>query len=240
MLCPHPCCDVHTVTASVARLQRSSQPRVFTVPLHRWHPGSERWSQTHGRAGVGGPGQEALRPSQLGGWGPGCPSLALPKWGSVRCRIARAWLQIHSGGTSLAVQWLGLRASTAGGTGSIPGQGTKIPHAVWCSQKKKHRILEMHRWLPFRSSGPHVCRDILRARGPLECPKEPTGRIMNLNVDPPGGPRVLSEPPWVSSTVGAFGGCRQGCLGGECPSRPGRGANGSSVKDELPVNLFYR
>ena len=37
-------------------------------------------------------------------------------------------------GTSLAVQWLGLRASTAGGTGSIPGPGTKIPHAM---QKKK-------------------------------------------------------------------------------------------------------
>ena len=36
-------------------------------------------------------------------------------------------------GTSLAVQWLRLRAFTAGGggTGSIPGQGTKIPHAVW-------------------------------------------------------------------------------------------------------------
>ena len=32
-------------------------------------------------------------------------------------------------GTSLVVQWLGLRASTAGDTGSIPGWGTKIPHA---------------------------------------------------------------------------------------------------------------
>ena len=40
-------------------------------------------------------------------------------------------------GTSLAVQWLGLRASTAGGTNSIPGQGTKIPHAMQHSQKKK-------------------------------------------------------------------------------------------------------
>ena len=29
-------------------------------------------------------------------------------------------------GTSLAVQWLGLRASIAGGTGSILGRGTKI------------------------------------------------------------------------------------------------------------------
>ena len=40
-------------------------------------------------------------------------------------------------GNSLAVQWLGPCASTAGGTGSIPGRGTKIPKAVQCSQKKK-------------------------------------------------------------------------------------------------------
>ena len=32
-------------------------------------------------------------------------------------------------GNSLAVQWLGLSASTAGSTGSISGWGTKIPHA---------------------------------------------------------------------------------------------------------------
>ena len=38
---------------------------------------------------------------------------------------------------SLAVQWLELHASTAGDTGSIPGQGTKIPHHTWCSKKKK-------------------------------------------------------------------------------------------------------
>ena len=33
------------------------------------------------------------------------------------------------------VQWLGLRALTAEGTGSIPGQGTKIPHATQRNQK---------------------------------------------------------------------------------------------------------
>ena len=33
-------------------------------------------------------------------------------------------------GNSLVVQWLGLRASAAGGTGSIPGLGTKFPHAL--------------------------------------------------------------------------------------------------------------
>ena len=35
------------------------------------------------------------------------------------------------------VQWLGLGASTAGGTGSILGRGTKIPQAMWHGQKKK-------------------------------------------------------------------------------------------------------
>ena len=31
-------------------------------------------------------------------------------------------------GNSLVVQWLGFRASTAGGMGSNPGWGTRIPH----------------------------------------------------------------------------------------------------------------
>ena len=39
----------------------------------------------------------------------------------------------------MAVQWLGLHASTAGGTGSIPGQGTKIPHALWHDQKQNRK-----------------------------------------------------------------------------------------------------
>ena len=42
-------------------------------------------------------------------------------------------------GTSLAVQWLRLHASDAGGAGSIPGQGTKIPHAARRGQKKKEK-----------------------------------------------------------------------------------------------------
>ena len=40
-------------------------------------------------------------------------------------------------GTSLVVQWLGLWASNAGGTGSIPGWGTQILHAVQCGHKQK-------------------------------------------------------------------------------------------------------
>ena len=47
-------------------------------------------------------------------------------------------------GLPLAVQWLGLCASIAGGTGLIPGLGTKIPQAVWLGQKfflKKDEML---------------------------------------------------------------------------------------------------
>ena len=43
--------------------------------------------------------------------------------------------QMETRHTSLAVQRLKLRTSNAGGAGLIPGQGTKIPHAVWRGQK---------------------------------------------------------------------------------------------------------
>ena len=50
------------------------------------------------------------------------------------------------------VEWLGLRASTARGTGSIPGRGTKIPQAVQLGQKKKKKkIVQCH----YLSTKPH-------------------------------------------------------------------------------------
>ena len=39
------------------------------------------------------------------------------------------------------VQLLRLRASSARSEVSIPGQGTKIPHAVWCGEKKKQETV---------------------------------------------------------------------------------------------------
>ena len=39
-------------------------------------------------------------------------------------------------GTSQTVQWFRLCATTAGGLGSIPGQGTKILDAAQCSQRQ--------------------------------------------------------------------------------------------------------
>ena len=44
--------------------------------------------------------------------------------------------------TFLVVQWTRLLGSNAGGSGSFPGQGTKIPHGVLCSQKKRERMNE--------------------------------------------------------------------------------------------------
>ena len=45
-------------------------------------------------------------------------------------------------GIPLAVQWLGLHASTAGGPGSIPGHGTKILQAPQRGQKKKKKDIQ--------------------------------------------------------------------------------------------------
>ena len=49
-------------------------------------------------------------------------------------------IRILTLGTSLGVQWLTLCTSTAGDSGLIPGQGTKIPHVEQRGQKIK-RIL---------------------------------------------------------------------------------------------------
>ena len=53
----------------------------------------------------------------------------------------RAVQEFTEPGTSLAVQWLGLRASTAGCRGSIPDGGTKTLHAVVWQKKKKRNLL---------------------------------------------------------------------------------------------------
>ena len=50
--------------------------------------------------------------------------------------------------TSLTVQWLRLRASTAGVTGSIPGQETKIStcHVLWPKNKNRCSLLPQVLW----------------------------------------------------------------------------------------------
>ena len=50
--------------------------------------------------------------------------------------LVKCYINVSCAGTSLAVQWLRLCASTAVGAGSIPGQGTKILQATWRSLNK--------------------------------------------------------------------------------------------------------
>ena len=51
---------------------------------------------------------------------------------------------IVSAGNFLAVQWLGLLASTVGGMGSVLGWGTKIPQTMQHGKKKKKSICLSH------------------------------------------------------------------------------------------------
>ena len=44
-------------------------------------------------------------------------------------------------GNSMVVQCLGLCVSPTGGLGSIPGQGSKIPHAAQQQKKKKKEMI---------------------------------------------------------------------------------------------------
>ena len=47
-------------------------------------------------------------------------------------------LKTKKTGTPLVVQWVRICTSAAGGHMLIPGQGTKIPHAVWCDQENTY------------------------------------------------------------------------------------------------------
>ena len=69
---------------------------------------------------------------------PGTPSLSV--------ELDR--LRNASGGTSPVGQWLRVCTSATGGTGPIPGQETKILHAVQHSKKKKKK--ERKKWLWFK------------------------------------------------------------------------------------------
>ena len=85
-------------------------------------PGTTRALHSQGSPGARESSPEGQRTTTRGGSGSG-----------------GSWLERVSAGTSLAVQGLGLRAPTAAGAGSIPGRGTKIPHAVGHGQKLKKK-----------------------------------------------------------------------------------------------------
>ena len=57
------------------------------------------------------------------------------------------------------VQWLRLHISSAGDVSSIPGQGTRIPHAGPCGGKKGISFftgkIVIHKYFNFSLVGPH-------------------------------------------------------------------------------------
>ena len=88
---------------------------------------------------------------------------------------------------SLVVQWLGLHASTAGGTGSIPGWGTKILHAEQSGQKKKKWNGNFHGLISVVNLRATVCN---RDAGCLTCSSV---WILNGILHP-----AQPEKPWNS------------------------------------------
>ena len=57
--------------------------------------------------------------------------------------------------TSPEIEWLRLGASTAGSTGSIPGQATQIPNATLCGENKKMKpvfSISVHGSVPLMCS----------------------------------------------------------------------------------------
>ena len=87
-------------------------------------------------------------------------------------------------GTSLAVQWLRLHASTAGGVGLIPGWGTKIPHAMWRKKKKKK---SEHQCLNSAVVGPRPI--------PAPCSVAEYRRKPGLTLPPTSGLGLVEEQP---------------------------------------------
>ena len=65
----------------------------------------------------------------------------LLRWRTLRKHLMKQHTIMTDGGTSLAVQWLRLRAANAGGEGSIPGGRTGILHAPRGGQKMKTKAL---------------------------------------------------------------------------------------------------
>ena len=60
-----------------------------------------------------------------------------PLWYPLLLIFNKCLLNVNGGGTALVIQCLRLLALNVGGTGSIPGQGTKIWHFTSSSQKIK-------------------------------------------------------------------------------------------------------
>ena len=76
-----------------------------------------------------------------------CPENPMDRgtWGATVHRVTKSWTRLKQLSIHTHTLTSGLdHASTALGMGSIPGQGTKIPHAVQCGQKMNKKICQSH------------------------------------------------------------------------------------------------
>ena len=87
----------------------------------------------------------------------------------------------------LVVQWLRFCTSNAGDEGSIPGQGTKIPHALWPKRKKKKNQGGNQKSKILHYTVPSCVQT--DARGGVYCPRNAR------SLSPLTGFGNLQEPP---------------------------------------------
>ena len=85
------------------------------------------------------------------------------------------------------VQWLKFRASTAEGVGPIPGQGTKIRHAMVWLPKKKRKERKKYK--------------VNSQRQRLEMSTTLKRRLTAAEHTGSRNPPLLSSPPWVMRTL---------------------------------------
>lgn len=79
---------------------------------------------------------------------------------------ACCFLFLKTLGNSLAVQWSGHCASTAGGPGLFPDGGTTIPQAAWHGQNKQTRNQKMEHSVTLHSLNLHcfVSHELITTR----------------------------------------------------------------------------
>ena len=92
-------------------------------------------------------------------------------------------------GSSLEVQWLLFHAFTAGGTGSLPGQVTKIPHAVLCGPqkiiKKKKKRSMLPAWVKVGAAKHPTMHRTAHHNKELSSPKRQQSSLKNSELESP-------------------------------------------------------
>ena len=76
-------------------------------------------------------------------WHRHCLSLHFAKFKNMTLTYIKCPVKSHISRTSLVVQWLRLCTTRARGMSSVPGWGTKIPHAMWHGPKNKAKLLKL-------------------------------------------------------------------------------------------------